>query len=178
MEYWSQEDITPSLHLPIGSPRNGRRLGFALLEVMIGVAIFALGIVALGRAVENCINAGSITTEEERIRQILADQMAILQTRPGRPEESPRPIEVESGYGKVKLTQKTMPARLEEEEGAELQGIYLITLTAEWMGNRGRQPEVVHHVERTNNVTSQWIRATDGANALQTRTIEFYVYRQ
>ena len=46
--------------------------GFALYEVMIGVTIFVVGILALGRSVENCLNASALTTDENRIRIILA----------------------------------------------------------------------------------------------------------
>ncbi len=44
---------------------------FALYEVLIGVTIFAVGVLALGRAVENCLNASTLNAEEERVRQIL-----------------------------------------------------------------------------------------------------------
>ena len=46
------------------------RGAFALYEVIIGVAIFAVGVLALGRAVENCLNASMLNAEEERVRQI------------------------------------------------------------------------------------------------------------
>src|SRR5215216_7809201 len=52
---------------------------FALYEVLLGVAIFALGVIALGRAVENCINASTISAEENVVRQILSDRMAQVQ---------------------------------------------------------------------------------------------------
>src|SRR5206468_3141029 len=94
--------------------RKSRR-AFALYEVLIGVTIFLFGVVALGRAVENCIHAGALSAEEERIRQILADRMAIVQTKPGRPDES-KEFKIDTGYGPVKLIQKAEPARLEEEE--------------------------------------------------------------
>ncbi len=42
--------------------------GFALYEVLLGVAIFAVGVIALGRAVENCINASTISAEENVVR--------------------------------------------------------------------------------------------------------------
>ncbi len=59
---------------------------FALYEVLIGVAIFALGVLALGRAVENCLNASTLNAEEERVRQILSNRMAEVQTAPGLPD--------------------------------------------------------------------------------------------
>src|SRR5437879_4577213 len=51
--------------------------GFALYEVLLGLAIFALGVLALGRAVQNCLNASTLNAEEDRVRQILSNLMAI-----------------------------------------------------------------------------------------------------
>ena len=65
-------------------PDRIRRLrAFALYEILIGVAIFALGVLALGRAVENCLNANALNGEEEAVRQMLANRMAEIQTAPG-----------------------------------------------------------------------------------------------
>ena len=74
---------------------------FALYEVLLGVAIFAIGVIALGRAVENCLNASSISAEESVVRQILSDRMAEIQAAPGLPD-SEREFKIKSGYGMVK----------------------------------------------------------------------------
>ena len=123
------------------------RGGFALLEVLIGVTIFAVGVLALGYSVENCLNASVLSAQEDRVRLILANRMAEIQATPGPPEESAK-SEVETGYGMVNILQTSAPAGLQEEE-VELNGISLVTLTAEW--RRG--------------------------GVAQTRKVEFYVYR-
>ncbi|HET9800117.1 MAG TPA: hypothetical protein VFP82_00385, partial [Chthoniobacterales bacterium] len=107
-----------------------------------------LGVLALGRAVENCLNASTLNAEENRIRQILSNRMAEVQATPGRPDES-KEFNVDTGYGIVKVIQKSAPAGLENDGGAALTGVNLVTLTA------------------------KWTRA--GAN--QSQQIEFYVYR-
>jgi Tfp pilus assembly protein PilV len=122
--------------------------GFALYEVLMGLAIFALGVLALGRAVENCLNASTLNAEENRIRQILSNRMAEVQATPGRPDDS-KEFKVDTGYGIVKVIQKSAPADLENDDGAALTGVNLVTLTAKW--TRG------------------------GAD--QSQQIEFYVYR-
>src|SRR5437899_4594608 len=88
--------------------RNSPR-AFALYEVLIGLAIFVLGVLALGRAVENCLNASTLNAEEERVRQILSNRMAEIQTTPGLPD-SVKESKVDTGYGLVKLLQKSAPA--------------------------------------------------------------------
>jgi Tfp pilus assembly protein PilV len=123
-------------------------MGFALYEVLMGLAIFALGVLALGRAVENCLQASALNAEENRVRQILSNRMAEVQATPGPPDRS-KEYNVDTGYGSVKLIQKTTPAALQDDLGAQLSSMHHVTLTA------------------------KWTRA--GSN--QAQQIEFYVYR-
>ena len=121
---------------------------FALYEVLMGLAIFALGVLALGRAVGNCLNASTLNAEENRVRQILSNRMAEVQATPGFPD-SAKEFNIETGYGIVKLIQKSAPAELEEDNGVQLAGVNRVTLTAKW--KRG--------------------------GTEQSQQIEFYVYR-
>ena len=128
---------------------RNKRVAFALYEVLIGLAIFSLGVIALGRSVQNCLNASGLNAEEDRIRQILADRMAEVQATPGLPDLK-KETKVATGYGDILLVQKVVPTPLKDPDNLELNGINLVTLTAEW--KRG--------------------------GAQQSRTIQFYVYRQ
>ncbi len=103
----------------------------------------------LGRSVQNCLNASTLSLEEDRVRQILSNRMAEVQVAPGFPDES-KETKIDTGYGEVRLIQKAGPAGLRDDQGLEMSGITHVILTVEW--NRGRQ--------------------------LQSRRIEFYVYRQ
>jgi Tfp pilus assembly protein PilV len=125
-----------------------RRRGFALYEVLLGVTIFVVGVLALGRSVENCLNASVLNAEENRVRLILSNRMSEIQATPGLPDPS-KEMKIDTGYGVVRLTQKTVDATLTEADGTELSGIKTVTLTAEW--TRG--------------------------GARQAKTLEFYVYR-
>lgn len=129
-------------------PTERQRSAFALYEVLIGVTIFVVGVLALGRSVENCMNASVLSTQEDRVRQILANRMAEVQATPGPPDKT-KELKVESGYGLVKILQKSAPAGLKGEKDIDLGGINRVTLTAEW--TRGGVP--------------------------QSRKVEFYVYR-
>lgn len=111
--------------------RNSPR-AFALYEVLIGVTIFAVGVLALGRAVENCLNASTLNAEEERVRQILSNRMAEVQVGPDIPDAT-KELKIDTGYGIVKLIQKNVPAGLTEPGNVQLSGINLVTLTAQWM---------------------------------------------
>ena len=115
---------------------------FALYEVLIGVTIFAVGVLALGRAVENCLNASTLNAEEERVRQILSNRMAEVQAAPGFPD-STKEFKIDTGYGIVKLIQKNAPAGLTEPGNVQLSGINLVTLTAQWMRGGTRQSKQI-----------------------------------
>ena len=127
--------------------RNSRR-GFALYEVLLGVAIFAIGVLALGRAVQNCLNASTLSAEENAVEQILSNRMAEIQASRGLPDQA-KEFKLNSGYGPVKLIQKSVPAELTELNKTMLNGINLVTLIAQWQ--RG--------------------------GVSQSRQIRFYVYR-
>jgi len=157
MEEWGNEIFnTPApkhSNTPIMAARPVRRrsrsrYAFALYEVLLGVAIFALGVISLGRAVQNCINASSISAEENVVRQILSDRMAQVQAASVVPEPE-KEFKVATNYGKVILTQKTAAAAMTEPDNTVINGINLVTLTARW----------------------------EHAGVPQSKQIQFYVYR-
>jgi hypothetical protein len=74
--------------------------------------------------------------------------MAEVQATPGSPD-SAKEFNIDSGYGIVKLIQKSAPAELEEDNGTQLAGVNRVVLTVRW--KRG--------------------------GAEQSQQIEFYVYR-
>ncbi|HEU5246741.1 MAG TPA: hypothetical protein VFU09_06600, partial [Candidatus Udaeobacter sp.] len=108
-----------------------RSNAFALYEVLLGITIFALGVIALGHAVENCLNASTINAEEGVIRQILSNRMAEVQVDPAVPDDS-KEFKVDSNYAAIKVVQKTAPAELTEPDNTLVNGVYLVTLTAQW----------------------------------------------
>jgi Tfp pilus assembly protein PilV len=107
------------------------KYAFALYEVLLGVTIFAVGVIALGRAVENCINASTISSEENVVRQILSDRMSQVQAASAVPDAE-KEFKIKTNYGNVIVTQKTAPAALTEPDNTVINGINLVTLTARW----------------------------------------------
>jgi hypothetical protein len=150
VECWSNGKRLALQHstAPLLLRRPRRRAGFALYEILIGVTVFVVGVLALGRAVENCITASTLAAEDSRVRLILANRIAEIQAAPGVPDTG-KETKVDTGYGMVKLLQKSVPAQLTEEDGVELNGVNLVTLKAEW----------------------------DRGGSTQSESIQFYVYR-
>lgn len=115
---------------------------FALYEVLLGITIFALGVIALGHAVENCLNASTINAEEGVVRQILSNRMAEIQAAQSVPDDS-KEFKVDSNYGAIKVVQKTAAAGLTEPDNTLVSGVYLVTLTAQWQRSGVRQSKQI-----------------------------------
>src|SRR5207245_4384698 len=98
-------------------------------DVLLVITIFSLGVIALGRAVENCLNASTINAEEGVVPQILSNRMAEIQAARAVPDDS-REFKVDTNYGGIKVVQKTTAAELTEPDNTLLNGIYLVTITA------------------------------------------------
>src|SRR5678816_1169461 len=129
-------------------PRDKSALGFALYEALRGLTIFVIGVLALGRAVENCLNASALSEEENRVRQLLANRMAELQASPVHPDAT-KEDKVDTGYGVVRLIQKASPQELVDQDNTIVTGITRVTLRAEWSRNGTRQnKQLVFYVYR------------------------------
>ena len=111
---------------------------FALYEVLLGVTVFVLGVLALGRSVQNCLNASSLSAEDARVRLLLSNRMAEIQVTPTVPDPS-KESKINTGYGVVRLIQKTVPVNMVEDDGSDLTGIRIVTLTAEWLSGGTKQ---------------------------------------
>ncbi len=121
---------------------------FALYEVLLGITIFAIGVIAMGHAVENCLNASTISAEEGVVRQILSNYMAEIQATRGVPDDS-KEFKVNSNYGAIKVVQKAAAADLTEPDNTLLDGIYLVTLTAQWQrGGVAESKQIQFYVYR------------------------------
>jgi Tfp pilus assembly protein PilV len=115
---------------------------FALYEVLLGLLIFAVGIIALGRAVNNCMNASVLSADDARVREILANRMVEIETTPGQPDNA-KEFKIDSGFGIIKLVQKAVPQEMKEVDGTELTGIIRVTLTANWTRGRANQSKAI-----------------------------------
>ncbi len=126
---------------------RGKSPGFALYEVLLGLAIFAIGIISLGRAVSNCINAGALSADDARVREIIGNRMAEIQTTPGQPDKV-KVTKVDTGYGWVKLIQNVQAEPMTENNAA-VRGILRVTLTADWVrGGREQKKAIAFYVFR------------------------------
>lgn len=86
------------------------RHSFVLLEAMLGVAIFALGVIALGQSVNNCMAAEQARTDAARARLALRNAVAELEAgRVVLDDEKPVETELEGMFAGMKLREVAAP---------------------------------------------------------------------
>ena len=109
--------------------RNER--GFMLLEIMLAGFIFAMGVVALGASLSQCVNAQRLRNEAERARLALQNRMAEIQANPAMPDNSAR-RPLKGAFEGITMVEKRKPIEFKNEEGVVMSGLNEVTLTAEW----------------------------------------------
>lgn len=126
-----------------------RTRAFALYEVLLGLSIFAIGVLMLGKSVQNCLRANTLSAEDDRVRQVLANRMAEIQATPGIPDEQ-KETKINIGYGEMRLIQTSVPANLKNENDFELNGLNKVTLSVEWMsGGHAQTKKIAFYVYRS-----------------------------
>jgi hypothetical protein len=107
------------------------RHGFLLLECMLAVAIFAMGILALGRCVENCLKAEKFRREESLAQRALANYWVQV-------EQGAIPISenvstpLEGAWKGMTMNISREPLTLKNEKEQELFGLYQVKLQLTW----------------------------------------------
>jgi hypothetical protein len=111
---------------------------FVLLEAMLGVTIFVVGILALGKAVNNCLDAGAARAEDEWARRALANRMAEIESGAVF-VDVPREEKLKGVFEGITLKQERKALDLKNEKDQPITGLFVVNLEAQWMS--GRQPQ-------------------------------------
>jgi hypothetical protein len=122
-----------------GNQRSG---GFLLLETMIGVMLFAIGVLALAQCAARCLDMESAKAADERARMALANRMAEVEAgavyfETGKEEK------LDGMFKGITLNQTRTPLHLVEANKLELTGLYQIQLEALWEEPSGTQSKVL-----------------------------------
>ncbi len=105
--------------------------GFVLLEIMIAVAIFALGVAGLGNAMVSCLEAQRLKQDAERARLALQNRMFEIQANPAMPDDYKRK-RLTGGNSDLTMIEKRTALQLRNDEGAVMGGLNEVSLTVEW----------------------------------------------
>ena len=139
--------LTPCVHRKYGSKRQGCRFycrsgfqplfhnssrrAFILLETMIGVFVFAIGVLALAKCVDQCLTAEIAKTADQRARLALENRMAEIEAG-AVAVSKPGSEELKGMFKGITLKQSRTPLRAKNELNKELVGLYVVNLEAAW----------------------------------------------
>jgi type II secretory pathway component PulJ len=116
-----------------------RQRGFLLMETMVGVAIFAIGVIALARCVQNLLDAETLRRQDERARIALENRMAEVEAGAVSVMGEAKPEKLKGLFEGITLRQSYLPAKLKNENNQPLNTVFLVTLTAGWSTPDGEQ---------------------------------------
>lgn len=111
---------------------------FVLLEIMLGVMIFAMGVLAIGQCVNNCLTAETIRNDDQRARLALQNRMAEIEA--GAVEtQKVKTDKLEGMFEGMTLKQSRHALKEQNEKGLDLNGLYEMDLEVDWTS--GGEPQ-------------------------------------
>jgi hypothetical protein len=112
-------------------PHKNNQSGFLLLECMLAVAIFAMGMLALGRCVENCLIAERFRREEGLAQRALANYW--VQIEQGAIPISDKYSEpLKGAWIGMTLNVLREPLTVKNEKEQEIFGLYQVKMQLSW----------------------------------------------
>lgn len=118
--------------------RSARAEGFLLFEAMLAVTIFSLAVLGLGKCVDNCLQAETLTQDDGRARQVLENRMAEVEA--GAIDlTATKTEELKGRYAGMTLKSSRAPLKRKNEKGDEIAGLFTVTLDLTWESRGEKQ---------------------------------------
>jgi Tfp pilus assembly protein PilV len=105
--------------------------GFWLLEAILAVTIFSIGIISLAGAVQNCMVAQRIKQDDLRARLALNNRMVEIEAGSEALADS-KVVDLKGAFEGMKLKQTRVPVKRKNEKGVDITGISAVTLVVSW----------------------------------------------
>jgi len=113
--------------------------GFILVEVLLGVMIFAVGVLSLGKCVNQCIGAQISMVEDQRARLALENRMAQIEGGETKVDSRENKEKLKGLFQGMELSQKQTPVQLKNENDKLLDHLFVIDLEVTWKS--GNEPQ-------------------------------------
>ena len=126
--------------------RRASRRGFLLLEAMIAVFVFSVGVLGLAKCVDNCIVAERIKEDDERARRCLANRMAEIEQGSVVLQDK-ETVTLKGAFEGMTLKTTRAPLKKKNENNKELFGLFVVTLELAWKsGGQDQTKELTFYV--------------------------------
>jgi len=111
--------------------RASHRRGFWLLESLLAVAIFSIGILSLAGAVNNCMVAQRIKQDDVRARIALGNRMAEIEAAVVQVSD-PKTEDLKGSFEGMSLKQSRKAVLKKDENERDIAGLWEVTLEVKW----------------------------------------------
>lgn len=125
---------------PLKTDRRAGR-GFILLEALLAVAIFSLGVFALGHCVSNCLAAERLKFEDALAQRALSNRFAEI-IGGATPVAKETTEELKQPFEGWKLKQTAVPLQRSIGDGEKLAGLMAVTLEVSWVSSGETQRRI------------------------------------
>jgi Tfp pilus assembly protein PilV len=105
--------------------------GFILLEIMLAVMIFSIGVISLAYAVNNCLNAEIMRADDQRAELVLQNTMASIEQNETNADQN-RTEALTGMFQGLSLQVTNTPLNWQNENGQDLTGLNQIDLKVSW----------------------------------------------
>jgi type II secretory pathway pseudopilin PulG len=120
-----------------------RQAGFLLIEVMLAVAIFAVAVIALGRSVENVVEAQVIKEEHEQVRRFLEGKISEIEAGAVPISDTVTTEDIKDWLPGAKLKTKRTQIKRKNEKDQDLFGLYVVDVDLTWKSQGSDQSRSV-----------------------------------
>ena len=126
--------------------------GVMLLEALLAVTIFAIGVITLGRCVSNCIVAERMQEEDGLARRALENRWAEIESgavplNAAGGGSTSSSEELKGPFAGMSLKMTSVPVQKKNEKEEKIEGISAVTLTVAWQsGGEEQSKELIFYV--------------------------------
>ena len=126
--------------------------GVMLLEALLAVTIFAIGVITLGRCVSNCIVAERMQEEDGLARRALENRWAEIESgavplNAAGGGSTSSSEELKGPFAGMTMKMTSVPVQKKNEREEKIEGISAVTLTVVWQsGGEEQSKELIFYV--------------------------------
>ena len=119
-----------------------KQSGFLLLETMVGVLIFSIGILGMARAVNNCLAAEHIKELDQLARLALENRIAEIEAGAVLVQDA-KSEQLKGQFSTITMKQSRTPFPGRGDHDQKLNGVFIINLEAVWSTQFGDQSKSI-----------------------------------